>query len=170
MTDGVRLREMTEADWPEVAAIWAEGIATGNATFETEPPSFAAFDATRRPEGRFVAERSGKIAGWAALSSVSSRPCYAGVAENSVYVASAARGQGVGTALMAALADAAVAAGAWTIQTSVFPENAASIALHERAGFRIVGRRERIAELDGVWRDTLFLELRLPGPGDDPAA
>ncbi len=153
---------MTEADWPEVATIWAEGIATGNATFETEPPSWAAFDATRRREGRFVAERGGRVVGWAALSSVSSRPCYAGVAENSVYVASAARGQGVGTALMEALTATAAAAGIWTIQTSVFPENAASIALHERAGFRIVGRRERIAELDGVWRDTLFLELRLP--------
>jgi L-amino acid N-acyltransferase YncA len=162
MTDGVRLREMSEADWPEVAAIWAEGIATGNATFETEPPSWAAFDATRRPEARFVAEDDGRVVGWAALSPVSSRPCYAGVAENSVYVASATRGRGVGTALMAALADAAVAAGVWTIQTSVFPENAASIALHERAGFRVVGRRERIAELGGVWRDTLFLELRLP--------
>jgi L-amino acid N-acyltransferase YncA len=153
---------MTEADWPEVAAIWAEGIATGNAIFETEPPSWAAFDATRRPEGRFVAEHGGAVVGWAALSPVSSRPCYAGVAENSVYVTSAARGQGVGTALMQALTDAAGAAGVWTIQTSVFPENAASIALHERAGFRIVGRRERIAELGGVWRDTLFLELRLP--------
>ncbi len=153
---------MTEADWPEVAAIWAEGIATGNATFETEPPSWAAFDATRRPEGRFVAELGGSVVGWAALSFVSSRPCYAGVAENSVYVASAARGQGVGTALMEALVEAAAAAGIWTIQTSVFPENPASIALHERAGFRIVGRRERIAELGGVWRDTLFLELRLP--------
>jgi len=153
---------MTEADWPQVAAIWAEGIATGNATFETEPPSWAAFDATRRPEGRFVAELEGTVVGWAALSPVSSRPCYAGVAENSVYVASAARGQSVGTALMQALAAAASTAGIWTIQTSVFPENEASIALHERAGFRIVGRRERIAQLDGVWRDTLFLELRLP--------
>lgn len=162
MTDGIRLREMTEADWPEVAAIWAEGIATGNATFETEPPSWAAFDATRRSEARFVAEDGGRVVGWAALSPVSSRPCYAGVAENSVYVASAARGRGVGTALMAALADAAAAAGVWTIQTSVFPENTASIALHERAGFRVVGRRERISELGGVWRDTLFLELRLP--------
>src|SRR4051794_31091270 len=103
MTGDVRLRAMTEADWPEVAAIWAEGIATGNATFETEPPSWAAFDATRRPEGRFVAERDGRVAGWAALSSVSDRPCYAGVAENSVYVASDSRGQGVGTALMDAL-------------------------------------------------------------------
>lgn len=153
---------MKEADWPEVAAIWAEGIATGNATFETEPPSWAAFDATRRQEGRLVAELEGSVVGWAALSPVSGRPCYAGVAENSVYVASTARGRGVGTALMQALADAAGQAGIWTIQTSVFPENAASIALHERAGFRIVGRRERIAELAGVWRDTLFLELRLP--------
>jgi len=162
MTEGVRLRKMTEADWPAVAAIWAEGIATGNATFETEPPSWAAFDATRKIEGRFVAEDGGAVVGWAALSPVSSRPCYAGVAENSVYVASAARGRGVGTALMDALTAAAAAARIWTIQTSVFPENAASIALHERAGFRIVGRRERIAELGGVWRDTLFLELRLP--------
>jgi len=162
MTEGVRLRKMTEADWPAVAGIWAEGIATGNATFETEPPSWAAFDATRKIEGRFVAEDGGAVVGWAALSPVSSRPCYAGVAENSVYVASAARGRGVGTALMDALTAAAAAAGIWTIQTSVFPENAASIALHERAGFRIVGRRERIAELGGVWRDTLFLELRLP--------
>jgi phosphinothricin acetyltransferase len=152
---------MTEADWPAVAAIWAEGIATGNATFETGPPSWAAFDATRKSEGRFVAEDGRAVVGWAALSAVSSRPCYAGVAENSVYVASAARGRGVGTALMEALTAAAAAAGIWTIQTSVFPENAASIALHERAGFRVVGRRERIAELGGVWRDTLFLELRL---------
>ena len=98
MTDGVRLRGMTEADWPEVAAIWAEGIATGNATFETEPPSWAAFDATRRQEGRFVAvrEHDGAVVGWAALSPVSSRACYAGVAENSVYVAASARGAGVG--------------------------------------------------------------------------
>ena len=105
MTDRVRLREMTEADWPAVAAIWAEGIATGNATFETEPPSWAAFDATRRQEGRFVAEHDGAVVGWTALSPVSSRPCYAGVAENSVYVAASARGEGVGTALMEALTD-----------------------------------------------------------------
>jgi len=161
MSDRIRLREMTEADWPAVAAIWAEGIATGNATFETEPPSWAAFAATRRQEGRLVAEREGVVVGWAALSPVSSRPCYAGVTENSVYVAASARGGGVGTALMEALTTAAAKAGIWTIQTSVFPENAASIALHQRAGFRVVGRRERIAELGGVWRDTLFLELRL---------
>lgn len=158
---GTTLREMTEADWPRVAAIWAEGIATGHATFETEPPSWPIFDATRRPEGRFVAEHDGVVVGWAALAPVSGRPCYAGVAENSVYVASSARGLGVGTALMHALVTVAADTGIWTIQTSVFPENTASIALHERVGFRVVGRRERIARLSGVWRDTLFLELRL---------
>jgi len=162
MIPGAELREMTEADWPQVAAIWAEGIATGQATFETEPPSWTVFDATRRAEGRFVAEHDGVVVGWAALAPVSSRPCYAGVAENSVYVASSARGLGVGTELLRALVAAAATAGIWTIQCNVFPENAASRALHERAGFRVVGRRERIARLGGVWRDTLFLELRLP--------
>jgi L-amino acid N-acyltransferase YncA len=162
VTDGARLREMSEADWPDVAAIWEEGIATGIATFETEPPSWQVFDAGRLREGRFVAELDGGVVGWAALSPVSSRACYAGVAENSVYVAAAARGRGVGTALMRALVDEAVGAGIWTIQCSVFPKNTASLALHQRAGFRVVGRRERIAQLDGVWRDTLFLELRLP--------
>ena len=156
------LRAMTEADWPEVATIWADGIATGNATFETEPPSWSSFDATRHREGRFVAEIGGTVVGWAAIAPVSTRPCYAGVVENSVYVASATRGGGMGSALMRALVESARQAGIWTIQTSVFPTNAASVALHERAGFRLVGRRERIAELDGVWRDTLFLELRLP--------
>jgi L-amino acid N-acyltransferase YncA len=161
MTAGTALREMTEADWPRVAEIWAEGIATGIATFETEPPTWASFDASRLPQGRLVAAHDETVVGWAALSPVSSRPCYAGVAENSVYVASTARGLGVGTALMRALVAAADGAGIWTIQTSVFPENAASLALHARAGFRVVGRRERIAQLEGVWRDTLFLELRL---------
>jgi len=162
MLPDAELREMNEADWPQVAAIWAEGIATGQATFETEPPSWDVFAATRRPEGRFVVEHEGAIVGWAALAPVSSRDCYAGVAENSVYVAEATRGLGIGTELMQALVAAAAEAGIWTIQTSVFPENAASLALHERVGFRVVGRRERIAELEGVWRDTLFLELRLP--------
>jgi L-amino acid N-acyltransferase YncA len=161
MTAGTALREMTETDWPRVAEIWAEGIATGIATFETEPPTWASFDASRLPQGRLVAVHDETVVGWAALSPVSSRPCYSGVAENSVYVASAARGLGVGTALMRALVAAAAGAGIWTIQTSVFPENAASLALHARAGFRVVGRRERIAQLEGVWRDTLFLELRL---------
>ena len=163
MTDGVRLREMTEADWPAVAAIWAEGIATGNATFETEPPSWAAFDTTRRQEGRFVAEHDGR---GRRLGGALARLEPAVLRRASPRTASTSprppAGEGVGTALMEALTTAAAAAGIWTIQTSVFPENAASIALHERAGFRVVGRRERIAELGGVWRDTLFLELRLP--------
>ncbi len=159
---GATLRAMRESDWPRVAAIWAEGIATGQATFETEPPTWRDFDAGRHPEGRLVAETDGTVVGWAALAPVSSRACYAGIAENSVYVAAAARGKGVGTQLMDALVAAARRAGIWTIQTSVFPENEASLALHARAGFRIVGRRERIAKLDGVWRDTLLLELRLP--------
>jgi phosphinothricin acetyltransferase len=162
MISGTTLREMQAADWPRVAEIWAEGIATGIATFETEPPSWEVFDATRHRAGRLVAEHDGAVVGWTALSPVSSRACYAGVAENSVYVATAAQGLGVGTALMRALVREAAAAGIWTIQCSVFPENTASRALHERAGFRVVGRRERIAQLDGVWRDTLFLELRLP--------
>ncbi len=153
---------MTAGDWSAVAAIWDEGIATGNATFETEPPSWSSFDETRCREGRFVAEDGGTVVGWAAIAPVSTRPCYAGVVENSVYVTASAWGRGIGGMLMDALVEAARAAGIWTIQTSVFPTNAASVALHERAGFRIVGRRERIAELDGVWRDTLLLELRLP--------
>jgi L-amino acid N-acyltransferase YncA len=153
---------MAAADWPTVERIWAEGIATGVATFETETATWETFDADRLPGHRLVAELDGKLVGWATLARVSVRPCYVGVAENSVYVSESARGLGVGRALMEALVAGADAAGIWTIQTSVFPENRASLALHERAGFRVVGRRERIARLDGVWRDTLFLERRSP--------
>jgi L-amino acid N-acyltransferase YncA len=156
----VVIRELEERDWPAVAAIWAEGIATGSATFETEVPSWEEFDRTRLPGQRLVAVDGGEVAGWAAFSPTSSRECYAGVAENSVYVTSAARGRGTGRALLDALVARADATGIWTIQTSVFPENEASVALHERVGFRVVGRRERIAKLDGVWRDTLLLERR----------
>jgi L-amino acid N-acyltransferase YncA len=158
----VEIRPLTEKDWPTVEAIWAEGIDTRNATFETETPSWASFDATRHREHRLVAISGDGVIGWAALSPISRRDCYAGVAENSVYVTARARGRGAGRALMEALVAGADAAGIWTIQTSVFPENAASLALHERVGFRVVGRRERIAQLDGVWRDTLFLERRSP--------
>ena len=156
------IRNLDEGDWPAVAAIWAEGIATGSATFETEVPSWEEFDRTRLPGQRLVAVDEGEIVGWAALSPTSSRECYSGVAENSVYVTAGARGRGIGRALLDALVAHADAAGIWTIQTSVFPENEASVALHERVGFRVVGRRERIAKLDGVWRDTLFLERRSP--------
>jgi L-amino acid N-acyltransferase YncA len=154
------IRRLEPADWTAVEAIWAEGIDTRNATFETETPAWASFDASRHTEHRHVALLDDDVVGWAALAPVSRRPCYSGVAENSVYVASAARGQGIGHALMEVLVQQADAGGIWTIQTSVFPENVASLRLHERVGFRVVGRRERIAQLDGVWRDTLFLERR----------
>jgi L-amino acid N-acyltransferase YncA len=155
------IREMTEADWPRVREIYAQGIATGDATFETEPPSWDEFDAGRLAGHRLVAVPGGAVVGWAALSPTSGRACYSGVVEHSVYVAPESRGTGVGRALMEALVTGADAAGLWTIQTSVFPENTASLALHEHVGFRVVGRRERIAQLDGAWRDTLLLELRL---------
>ena len=152
---------MTTHDWPAVSAIYSEGIATRTATFETSAPTFEEFDAGRHPEHRFVAVDDGAVVGWAALSPVSSRACYAGVVEHSVYVAEAARERGLGRALMERLIASAEAGGIWTIQTSIFPENAASVALHERLDFRVVGRRERIAQLDGIWRDTILLERRL---------
>ncbi len=157
----LEIRPLLESDWPAVEAIYAEGIATGNATFETSTPSFEEFDASRHADHRFVASEDGRVVGWAALMPVSARACYRGVAEHSVYVTEAARGRGVGSALMERLISSARGGGIWTIQTSVFPENGATVALHERLGFRVVGRRERIAQLDGVWRDTLLLELRL---------
>jgi L-amino acid N-acyltransferase YncA len=152
---------MLAEDWPAVEAIFAEGIATRNATFETEPPSYDSFDASHHAEHRLVAVEDGRVVGWVALAPTSSRACYAGVAESSVYVGAAARGRGVGRALMEAMAASAAAAGIWTIHAGMFPENAASVALHEGLGFRLVGRFERIARLDGVWRDTVLLELRL---------
>ena len=156
----VEIRAMAPADWPEVEAIFVDGIATGHATFETAPPSWSEFDAGRLPAHRLVAVEAGRVVGWVALSPTSSRECYAGVVEHSVYVAEDARGRGIGRALMDALIESAEAAGLWTIETGIFPENAASVALHERVGFRVVGRRECIARLDGVWRDTLLLERR----------
>jgi L-amino acid N-acyltransferase YncA len=151
---------MTAEDWPTVEAIYAAGIATGDATFEVAPPSWDEFDAGRLPGHRLVAVENGQLVGWAALSPTSSRACYAGVVEHSVYVEESSRGRGVGRALMDALIASADGGGIWTIQTSIFPENAASLALHLAVGFRIVGRRERIAQLNGVWRDTLLLERR----------
>jgi L-amino acid N-acyltransferase YncA len=156
------IRPLTSGDWPAVEAIYAAGIATGDATFETAPPSWDEFDRGRLRDHRLVAIEGGEIVGWAALSPTSTRECYAGVVEHSVYVAESARGRGVGRALMEALVAAADAVGLWTIQTSIFPENEASLALHERVGFRVVGRRERIAQQDGVWRDTILLERRSP--------
>ena len=157
----VQIRAMTDGDWPAVRAIYEAGIATRNATFETTAPSWDQWDESHLADHRLVAvDGSGAIAGWAALSPVSDRCVYAGVAENSVYVHPDHRGQGIGRALLTALIDSAETAGIWTIQTGIFPENTASIALHEACGFRVVGRRERIGQLDGTWRDTLFMERR----------
>src|SRR5262245_35732096 len=157
----VEIRAMRASDWPSVVAIFAEGIATRGATFETDAPSYESFDASHHAEQRFVASEDGRVVGWAALAPTSSRACYAGVAESSVYIAESVRGRGVGRALMEALLESAKTAGIWTIHAGMFPENAASVALHESLGFRFVGRFERIAQLDGVWRDTVLLELRL---------
>jgi L-amino acid N-acyltransferase YncA len=154
------IRALTAADWPAVRAIYAEGIATGNATFETEPPSWAGWDAAKLPDHRFVAVDGGIVLGWAAVSPTSGRCVYAGVVENSVYVGAGARGRGVGRALLDALIDSTEAAGIWTIETGIFPENAASLALHKAVGFREVGIRERLGRLHGRWRDVVFLERR----------
>jgi L-amino acid N-acyltransferase YncA len=148
-------------DWPRVAAIYAEGISTGNASFEPQVPSWEAWDAGHLPDLRLVAELDDEVAGWAALSPASARPCYAGVAEESVYVGEKTRGRGVGSSLLGSLCERAEKAGVWTIQTSIFPENVASIELHRRYGFRVVGVRERIAQLRGVWRDTVLMERRV---------
>jgi phosphinothricin acetyltransferase len=156
----IEIRPLASDDWPAVERIYAEGIATGLATFETSTPSWSEFDATHLADHRFVATEDGEVVGWIAVAATSRRDCYAGVVEHSVYVAERARGRGVGRALLEALVASTDAAGIWTIQTSIFPENAASVALHERIGFRVVGRRERIARLDGIWRDTILLERR----------
>ncbi len=151
---------MTRDDWLSVEAIFADGIATGDATFETEPPDWEKFDRGRLPHSRLVATEDSAVVGWATVSPTSTRACYMGVVEHTVYVGEHARGRGVGRALVEALLGAAADAGVWTIQASIFPENTASLALHERLGFRVVGRRKRIARLNGVWRDTILLELR----------
>jgi L-amino acid N-acyltransferase YncA len=152
--------ELRPEHWPEVARIYAEGIATGNATFETEVPSWQQWDSSHLPDHRFVAVHDGEVVGWVAASAVSDRCVYAGVVEHSLYVAANARGQGVGLRLLERLVSATEAAGIWTIQTGIFPENEASVRLHERVGFEVVGRRRRIGKHAGVWRDVLLLERR----------
>jgi phosphinothricin acetyltransferase len=153
------VRDLRPEDWPRVAAVYAEGMQTGNATFETDVPSWEAWDAAH-PELRLVAELNGEVAGWAALSPVSDRCCYRGVAENTIYVGAHARGRGVGRALLDELIARSEKAGIWTLQAGIFPENKGSLALHMACGFRIVGVRERLGELNGVWRDVFMLERR----------
>ena len=158
--EGLLLEPLLADHWPAVARIYAQGIATGNATFETEVPGWEHWDAAHLAEHRFVARREEDVVGFAAVSAVSDRCVYGGVVENSVYVAESARGTGVGRLLLERLIASTEAAGIWTIQSGIFPENAASLALHERAGFRVVGRRARLGKLDGVWRDVLLVERR----------
>lgn len=158
---------MLPADWPNVSAIYLEGIRTGNATFETLAPTWEQWDRMHLSTARLVARRGRSVAGWAALSRVSQRSCYAGVAELSIYVATWARGQGVGEALMKAAIRESEAAGFWTLQGSIFPENKASLRLCESNGFRQVGRRERIGKRDGQWRDTILVERRSTNVGID---
>jgi phosphinothricin acetyltransferase len=156
----VAIAALGPGDWDDVARIYAEGIETRLATFETEVPSWQAWDRAHLPEHRFIAREHGRGAGWAALAPVSSRCVYAGVAEVSVYVAAKARGHGVGTALLSALFASSEAGGVWTLEAGILPENEASVRMHERCGFRVVGRRERLGRMDGEWRDVLLLERR----------
>jgi L-amino acid N-acyltransferase YncA/DNA-binding transcriptional ArsR family regulator len=160
--DDVAVRPLGRGDWGAVRRIYAEGIATGIATFETAVPSRDELHAKWLPGHRWVAEIDDEVVGWAAAAPVSARECYSGVAETSIYVGESHRGRGVGKALIRTQVTEADAAGLWTLQTSVFTENRASIALHRAAGYRTLGVRERIAQRDGVWHDTVFLERRGP--------
>ncbi len=155
-----KITPMLPADWPAVREIYGEGIATGNATFETELPDWQKWDAGHRQDCRLIAREAGQALGWAALSPVSARRVYAGVAEVSVYVAAAARRSGAGKALLRALIEESERHQVWTLQAGIFPENSASIALHQRCGFREVGIRRRIGKLGDTWRDVLLLEHR----------
>jgi|SRR5947209_2880829 len=153
------IRDLRPLDWAEVAEIYADGIATGVATFEVEPPAWERWDEAH-PEIRVVAEIDERVVGFCALSRVSDRGCYRGVAEESVYVASWAQGRGIGRALLDEAIARSEAAGIWTLEAGIFPENKPSLRLHLGCGFRIVGVRERLGEADGVWRDVLLLERR----------
>jgi L-amino acid N-acyltransferase YncA len=160
----VLIRAMGAADAPAVLRIYQEGIDDGAATFEVAPPPWERFDAGRLPDHRFVAvdADSSQVVGWVAVSAVSARPAYQGVVEHSVYVDRRARGQGVGADLLRALVRSTEAAGIWTIQSGIFPENTASLALHKAAGFRVIGTRERLGRHHGRWRDVVLIERRSP--------
>ena len=156
----MEIRELKEEDWPAVREIFEQGIAGRNATFETEAPSWEAWDRSQLDGQRYVAVEHGRVIGWVAAHAVSSRPCYSGVVEHSVYVEEGFQGRGIGRALLERLFQSTEAAGIWTIQTGVFPENETSLALHVKCGFRVVGTQEKLGRLDGVWRDVVVLERR----------
>lgn len=156
----VVIEPLVERHWPAVAQIYAEGIATGDATFETAVPDWAVWDEAHLPTCRFVAIAEHGVVGWAAVAPVSGRCVYGGVVEDSVYVAPTAAGRGIGFALLQHLVAATETEGIWTIQAGVFPENRASLRVHEKAGFQIVGVRTRLGQLAGVWRDVVLLERR----------
>lgn len=154
--------KMRRTDWNQVRRIYLEGISTGQATFETEAPGWEQWNAGHVEQCRLVARAGAVVRGWAALAPVSGRPVYRGVAEVSVYVAENFRGRGIGRALLEALVGCSEEHGFWTLQAGILAENVSSRALHERCGFREVGRRERIGKLDGAWRDVVLLERRSP--------
>ena len=158
---------MQPTDWEAVRAIYLQGIATAQATFEVDAPSWEAWNASHLSFGRLVVREGARVVGWAALSPVSKRSVYAGVCEVSIYIANDRRRQRIGRRLLGALIDESEQRGIWTLQASVFPENVATLALHERCGFRRVGLRERISKLNGVWRDTILLERRSARTGVD---
>jgi len=160
LATNVLIDAFTAAEWPRICAIYLEGILSGNATFETEPPSWDQWDRAHLKVARLAARADDGIVGWAALTPVSARHCYTGVAEASIYVADSARGQGIGRALLQELIRASEHNGIWTLQGSVFPENTVSLRLCTTNGFRQVGRRKHIAKLNGLWRDTILLERR----------
>ncbi|MDC6366146.1 MULTISPECIES: GNAT family N-acetyltransferase [Flavobacteriaceae] len=156
----MQIRNMTPKDWEQVSKIYAEGIETGIATFELSIPTYETWDQAHLNQCRLVAEEGQNILGWTALSPVSSRCVYGGVGEVSVYIAANSRGKGVGKSLMEKLIEESEAAGLWTLQSGVFPENKASIKLHEKVGFRYIGKREKVGKIHGVWKDNLLFEKR----------
>jgi len=164
----LNIEKMRPEDWRSVLSIFKEGLTTGNATLDTEVPDWEAWDQEHFQEPRLVARSGSQVVGWAALRPVSPRAAYAGVAEVSIYVAKHARGLGIGKSMLKKLVSRSEKAGIWTLQAGIFPENEASIELHKSCGFRVVGQRERIGKLDGVWRDVSLLERRSPlvGNGD----
>jgi L-amino acid N-acyltransferase YncA len=156
----IAIEKMSDSDWPTVAAIYKEGIATGHATFEDSVPAWCQWNAKHLPDCRLVTQAGGQVVGWAVLSPVSSRCVYKGVAEVSVYVKASVRGRSIGQALLKAMVEASEKAGIWTLQSGIFPENVASMTIHQQCGFRLVGYRERLGQMNGVWRDVVLMERR----------